>query len=98
MTLNWRRWSCCLLVSGLGVVLLAALARVVCIRTDGDRLPQSSPGAATGVDVETTAARTTRPLGSDLMVDEKGTIWREQQPVGIWGVNGGEPAGAAKQR
>lgn len=40
-----------------------------------------------------------RPLGrGDLMVDKNGTIWRAHQPVGVWGVNGGEPANAAKLR
>jgi hypothetical protein len=80
----------------MGVVFLAALARVVCIRTDGDHWPEPSPGAATGTDVERSAAVTMRPLGSDMKVDKNGTIWRGQQPVGVWGVNGGEPGNAAK--
>lgn len=91
---------------GAGVVLVVALARFVCIRSDGDHGLEASPGSAIETDVQTTATRTLRPLGSDLlrplgsdlMVDKNGTIWREQQPIGLWGVNGGEPADTAKLR
>jgi hypothetical protein len=44
-----------------------------------------------------TKANTVRPLGSDgLMVDENSMIWRGEQPVGVWDVNGGEAAGLAE--
>lgn len=33
-----------------------------------------------------------RPVGSRLMVDENGILWDHGRPVGIWGINGGEPA------
>ncbi len=36
----------------------------------------------------------TRPLGSHLRVDERGVIWEDGTPVGVWGVDGGEMMGA----
>jgi len=98
MTLDRQCWSWYFVVSGLGVIAFAVVAGVVGLRTAPERWSRPSPGAAIGTDVET-ATQTMRPLGSaDLMVDKNGTIWRGQQPVGVWGVNGGEPANAAKLR
>lgn len=98
MTLRRQRWSWYLVVSWLGAVL-AVPAGVACIRTDRGCFSRPPSGSAIGTDVEKTAAGTMRPLGSgDLMVDKNGTIWRGEQHVGVWGVNGGEPANAAKLR
>ena len=98
MTFNRQRWSWSFVVSGLGVIVFAAVAGLVCLRSDRERWSRPSPDAAIGTDVEM-ATPTMRPLGSsDLMVDKNGTIWRGQQPVGVWGVNGGEAANAAKLR
>ena len=99
MTFNRQRLSRYLVVSGLGCAALTALAGVACIRTDRDCSSPPPSESAIETDVKTTAARTMRPLGSgDLMVDKHGTIWRGEQPMGVWGVNGGEPANAAKLR
>jgi len=49
MRFNRQRWSWYLVVSGLGVVLFAALARVDCVRTDADHRLGPTPGAAIGV-------------------------------------------------
>lgn len=98
MTFNRQRWSWYLVALGLGGGVLATLAGVACIRADRDRCSRPPLDSANRT-VETTAAGMMRPLGrGDLMVDENGTIWRGQQPVGVWGVNGGEPANAAKLR
>ena len=98
MTFNRQRWSWSFVVSGLGVIVFAAVAGLVCLRSDRERWSRPSPDAAIRTDVET-ATQTMRPLGSsDLMVDKNGTIWRGQHPVGVWGVNGGEAANAAKLR
>lgn len=98
MTFNRQRCSWYLVALGLGSGVLATLAGVACIRTDRDRCSRPPLDLANRT-VETTAAGTMRPLGSgDLMVDKNGTIWRAQQAVGVWGVDGGEPANAAKLR
>ncbi len=99
MTLNWRRRCWYLVASGLGGVVLAVWAGVTCIRVDRDRCSRPPLDSTIRTDVETTAPGTMRPLGSDgLMVDKNGTIWRGRQPLGVWGVNGGEAADAAKLR
>lgn len=99
MTIDRERWSWYLVALGLWGVVVAAWPGIACIRSDCDRSSRPPLDSAMPTDVESTTARTIRPLGSDgLMVDKNGIIWRGEQPVGIWGVNGGEAATGAKLR
>ena len=93
MRIGGHRCSWYLVASGLWGLVAAASAGVACIRSDCDRSSRPPLDSSIQTDVESTKARTMRPLGSDgLMVDENGIIWRGDQPVGVWGVNGGEVA------
>jgi len=87
---NRQRWTRYLWV--LGLVVLAAVAGVFRLHAERERQAGPPPKGTFGKDAKTTAARPPRPLGKDLMVDKNGTIWRGEEPVGVWGVDGGEPA------
>jgi hypothetical protein len=50
---------------------------------------RADPAAKPGAD----PTKKMRPLGSHLMVDEKGIIWSHGRPVGYWGVDGDMPRG-----